>query len=202
MTLSATELIELIQGHGLRVFTTADLRTLTGKKGPAITQALCRLAKRNLLSRIKRGIWVNRLVENLNPYEAVPHLAAPWPAYVSLYSALAEADLIEEIPQVIYAVSSKRPVRYRTPIGDFHFHHLPESLLWGYEIRKVGRGAYPVAEPEKAFLDLAYLALIPRSPLAFPYQRTKKWNLDRRKLRDYALRFKFPPLMDHLKHLV
>jgi len=199
MSRSAAGLLQLIQSHRLRVFTTADLLTLADMNPPAATQALRRLEGHHLLTRIKRGVWVNRLVENLGPYEVVPYLAAPWPAYVSLHSALSEEGIVEEIPQVITVVSSGRPARYRTPIGNFHIHHLPERLIWGYQIRKAGSASYPIAESEKAFLDLAYLALIPRSRLAFPYQRNRRWDLDRSKLRAYAVRFKFHPLLEYLK---
>jgi len=198
MSFSAPQLLKVIQDHKLRIFTTSDVKTLTGMRTSAAAQALLRLSSGGLLMKIKRGLWANRLLNDLNPYEAVPHLCAPWPAYVSLFSALSEYGVIEEIPQVIYAVSASRPIRYSTPIGNFHIHHLPESLIWGYEIRKAGQGTYPIAEPEKAFLDLVYLALIPRSPLELPYKRSKRWNLKRETLRKYALRFKFFPLIKYI----
>jgi len=198
MSFSAPQLLKVIQDHKLRIFTTSDMKTLTGMRTQAAAQALLRLSAGGLLMRIKRGLWVNRLLHDLNPYEAVPHLCAPWPAYVSLFSALSEYGVIEEIPQVIYAVSASRPIRYKTPIGSFHIHHLPENLIWGYEIRKAGQGTYLIAEPEKAFLDLVYLALIPRSPLELPYKRSRRWNLKRETLRKYALRFKFPPLIKYI----
>lgn len=71
--------------------------------------------------------------------------------------------------------------------------------MWGYEVRRQGQASYPAAEPEKAFLDLAYLALIPRCPLAFPGKRGKTWGLDVQKLRRYAKRFEFPPLDSWLR---
>lgn len=199
MSLSAASLLKLVQKHSLRVFTTADIITLTGLAPAAATQALTRLAGEDLVARIKKGVWVSKLAPDLNPYEAVPYLRAPWPAYVSLYSALADCGAVEEIPQVVYGVSAASPKRYRTPIGDFSIHHLPERLIWGYEVRSQGRSSYPVAEPEKAFLDLVYLALIPRSPLELPRKRGRKWNLDPKKLKRYAARFGFKPLVDWLR---
>jgi len=199
MSRAAAELLRLLQENRLRFFTTADLITLTGMNPPAATQALRRLAAHELVTRIKRGLWMNRLVQDLNPYEVVPYLEAPWPAYVSLYSALADYGIVEEIPHRVYAVSSNRPKRYRTPLGTFQIHHLPGHLVWGYEMQRVNRATYPMAEPEKAFLDLAYLALTPRSTLAVPHRRSRKWNLDRSKLRAYAARYKFQPLLDYLR---
>jgi predicted transcriptional regulator of viral defense system len=187
-----------MQEQRLRVFTTADLATLAGINPVAASQALQRLASKKLVVRVKRGVWANRLVSDLHPYEIVPFLGAPWLSYVSLYSALADYGVIEEVPAVLYAVSARGPKRYRTPVGDFHFHHLPERLIWGYEIKRIGLGSYPIAEPEKAFLDLVYLALVPRSPLRFPPQRGKPWRFNQKKITAYAKRFQFPPLVDYL----
>lgn len=196
---SAIELVKLIQKHKLRVFSTSALATLAGMDSVAASQALIRLSKEKLVVRVKRGFWVNQLNHDIHPFEIAPYLRWGWPCYVSLYSALAEHGVIEEISQVIYVVSSALPKNYRTPVGAFHIHHLPPHLLWGYENKKIGQGSYPIAEPEKAFLDLVYLALTPRSPLELPYKRDGKWNLDVNKLTAYAKRFKFEPLRAYLK---
>lgn len=87
--MTSTEIFRLLQEHQFRVFTTADLITLTGLAASNATATLARLASRDLLVRIKRGVWVNKSAPDLNPYEALPHLRTPWPAYASLHSALA-----------------------------------------------------------------------------------------------------------------
>lgn len=197
--MTSAGIIRVIRKHNLRVFTTSDLITLTGVKSANATNALRRLASQDLVSRIKKGVWVNKIIADLNPYEAVGFLRAPWPAYVSLHSALADYGVIEEIPQIVYGVSPAIPKRYRTSIGEFRIHHLPQRLIWGYEIRQAGGGSYPIAEREKAFLDLVYLALTPRSPLELPHKRGRKWDLDRRKIARYAKRFQYKPLELWLK---
>lgn len=197
--MTSTAIIQLIRKHGLRIFTTADFLTLTGMAPDAATHALRRLAARDLLAKLKKGIWVNTIGPDINPYEAVPYLRAPWPTYVSLHSALADYGVIKEIPHVIYGVSSALPKRYKTSIGEFRIHHLPQHLIWGYEVRRSGMVSYPVAEREKAFLDLAYLALTPRSPLELPHKRGRRWDLDKDKLQRYAKRFRFEPLKAWLK---
>jgi predicted transcriptional regulator of viral defense system len=199
VNLKGTALVDILNKYRLRVFTTGDVVTLTGLKTSTASEALNRLAVDHLIRRLRRGVWANRLASSLNPLEAVPALAAPWPAYVSLASALSHRGFIEEIPQVTFAVSPKAPASYETPLGAFHFHRLPSRLMWGFEMIVNGDGSYPLAEAEKAFLDLTYLGLIPRSPLGFPYKRNRQWNFNRTKLRSYAQRFQFPPLVAHLK---
>ena len=197
--MTSSGIIGLLRDHNLRIFTTADFITLSGLKDANATQALRRLAAQSLLVRIKRGVWVNKLLSDLNPYEAAPFLRAPWPAYISLHSALADYGVVEEIPHLIYAVTSTMPRKYPTPIGEFRFHHLPQRLIWGFDIRQTGAGQYPLAEREKAFLDLIYLALTPRSPLRLPHKRERKWDLDLVKLTAYARRFDYKPLESWLK---
>ena len=118
---------------------------------------------------------------------------------MSLHSALADYGVVEEIPHVIYAVTATMPKKYSTAIGEFRFHHLPERLIWGFEIRLTVSGSYPMAEREKAFLDLVYLALTPRSPLRLPHKRGRSWQLDRDKLTVYAKRFNYLPFQSWLK---
>lgn len=193
MSPAGIELVGLLHRHDLRIFTTADFQTLTGAAPSAATQALRRLAARGLVLRIKRGVWVNRFID-CHAFEAVPFLTAPWPAYVSLYSALSHGGIVAEIPHVIYGVTAGPPAKYRTGIGDFALHHLPSRLIWGYATRQEGAATYLIAEPEKAFLDLVYLSLIPRSPLRVPHKRSHRWNLDAATLKKYAVRFHFSPL--------
>jgi len=199
MRRSTADFLAVIRDHRLRVFTTSDFLALTGMSRPAATHALRRMASRRLVLRITRGLWVNGMTEDISPYELVRPLVAPWPAYVSLYSALADCGVVQEIPQVVYAVTSSRARRYRTPLGVFHFHHLPERLLWAYEMKQTRRAVYPIAEPEKAFLDLAYLTLAPRSRLKLPYRRGGRWNLNLERLRQYAARFDSPSLAAFLE---
>lgn len=201
MSPSSVSLVDLIARHHLRIFTTTDFITLSGLEPSAATQSLRRLAVQNLLWRLKRGVWANCLAPNLNPREAVPFLTAPWPSYVSLYSALADYGVIAEIPSIIYAVTSGPRMRHSNSLGVFHVHHIPAPLIWGYEIKKVGQAAYPMAEREKAFLDLVYLSLTPRSRLRVPPTRSRRWNLDFKMVRTFARKFEFPTLSHRIKQL-
>jgi hypothetical protein len=90
-------------------------------------------------------------------WAALPELIlAPYPAYISLQSALFHHGLIEQIPAVIYAVTPARPRRLRTPMGTISFHRMPPELFQGFELSS-GSDA-KIATPEKALFDLLYLA--------------------------------------------
>ncbi len=199
MNVSATQLLTLLNQHRLRVFTTSDVATLAHISKSAASHALGRLTRKSAIESLKRGVWFYKLGCVIHPYEAIPYLVQPWPSYVSLYTALSEYGIIAEIPQVIYGVTADRPHRYQTSLGSYQLHHLPSHLFWGYEMRRFGEGNAPIAEPEKAFLDLAYLSLTPRSRLKFPPRREKRWNLDRKKLTRYTRRFGYPRLEKFLE---
>jgi len=197
--MSGIKLLQILQIHKLRIFSTRDILALSQAAPSAVTQGLFRLEKEGMVTRLKRGIWINRWAENLNSFEAVPALTAPWPGYVSLHSVLADYGIIEEIPQIVYAVSAHLPEKRSTAIGTFHIHHLHPRLIWGFEIRQSAGGTYPIAEPEKAFLDIVYLSLVPRSPIRMVHKRGRKWGLDPAKLKEYAKRFEYPPMIRWLK---
>jgi len=199
MSHSAVSVIQILREQRLRVFLTSDVVTMTRTSQTAVVHMLQRLALQNIVVRIKRGVWVNLLAADFHPYEIVPFLRTPWPCYVSLHSALSDYGLVAEVPQVSYAVSAALPKKYSTPFGDFRIHHLPAHLVWGFEIKRVGQATYPIAIPEKAFLDLIYLALTPRSVLQFPQKRTTHWRLDKKRIKNYARRFDYPRLIKWLK---
>ncbi len=201
MKRTAADLLARLQASRLRIFTTADLRTLTGQAPAAAVHALGRLEAQGLVARVRRGVWANRLAPALNPGEAVVHLRTPWPAYVSLHSALAIHGLVAEIPHATWAVTAAPPYRLESPLGAFRFHHLPSRLMWGYGMHRDGAAVYPLANPVKAFLDTMYLSLIPRSPVREPVRRGRRWDLDPAILRPAARRFAFPPLMRRLAAL-
>ena len=181
--MSSIRLIRQLKENRLRVFTTQDAATLLEKSSGATCQLLRRLAKEKLVVNLKRGVWANLLAAELRLEEALPLLTHPWTSYVSLYSALSEHGLITEIPAQIYAVTGGRPGRLKTPLGSIRLHHIPPPTIWGFEMRK-SPGSFPLATPEKAYLDFVYLASVPRSPIRMPvFRHTPRW--DRARLKEY-----------------
>jgi predicted transcriptional regulator of viral defense system len=143
----------------LRVFATPvvetrDVAALLQASTSSATTILRRLAQKGMITHLSRGRWlVHEKIDRL----ALPELvSAPYPAYVSLQSALFHHGLIEQIPSVIYAVTPARPRRLRTPMGTISFHHMPPELFKGFEL--LPRSDAKIATPEKALFDLFYLA--------------------------------------------
>jgi len=155
--MSTLELVNIIINKKLRIFTTADFIMLTQMKKSAACKALERLSKKKIIARLKRGVWVSQLAKDILPAEALPYLTLPWPSYVSLESALSEYGIISQIPTACHGITLGKPLRLKTPLGEFRIHHLQKSLFGEYQMKRVGSSIYFIASPEKALLDTLYL---------------------------------------------
>ena len=118
------------------------------------SKVLGRLAEAGILLPIARGLWA--FADKTEPMMLPEHLTAPSLAYVSLQTALYYHGMISQIPEVIYAVTLARTRKYITPLGVISLHHLEPEFFFGYEV--VGEKAIKLASPEKALLDILYLA--------------------------------------------
>ena len=63
--------------------------------------------------------------------------------------------MIEQIPEVTYAVTLARTSRITTRAGTVSLHHVAPEVFGGFEEKKNG---VKLASPEKALFDFAYLS--------------------------------------------
>jgi predicted transcriptional regulator of viral defense system len=118
------------------------------------SKLLSRISKTNQIIHIKNGVWVFPDTDAL----ILPSLlTSPFPAYVSLQTALYFHNMISQIPNIIYAVSVGRTKIYKTPIATVSIHHIQPSFYFGHEEKGVD-GLLRMASPEKALLDIFYLS--------------------------------------------
>jgi predicted transcriptional regulator of viral defense system len=148
------EALQRLRTLAAPVVESRDVAALLKVSTSNATTILRRLARQGLIVHLSRGRWlVNEKIDRL----ALPELvSAPYPAYISLQSALFHHGLIEQIPSVVYAVTPARPRRLQTPMGTISFHRMPPELFKGFELSP--RSDAKVATPEKALFDLFYLA--------------------------------------------
>ncbi|MGH8129668.1 MAG: type IV toxin-antitoxin system AbiEi family antitoxin domain-containing protein [Steroidobacteraceae bacterium] len=133
---------------------TRDVAALLQVSTSNATTILRRLAAEGMIVHLTRGRWlVNQKIDRL----ALPELvSAPYPAYISLQSALFHHGVIEQIPAIFYVVTPARPRRVQTPMGTISFHRMPPELFKGFELSTASDAK--IAIPEKALFDLIYLA--------------------------------------------
>ena len=146
------EALRRLDRFGVGAFTTRDAAALLGVTSANAHMILKRLGEKDFLVRLARGRWA--LARTLQRLLLPEHVAAPHPAYLSLQTALFHHGLIEQVPAVLYAVTTGRTRRVASPVATVSLHHMPATLFAGFEV--TGEGAR-MASPEKALFDLLYL---------------------------------------------
>lgn len=143
-----------IQELGNPLFETKDVAAVLQVRESNATKIASRLTNGGFILKLSRGKWA--LQRNVNTLAVAEHLTSPYPAYISLQSALYLHGMISQIPAVTYVVSLGRPRRYETPLGTFSIHHIDAEFFFGFDLDRSGR--YKIALPEKALVDLVYFS--------------------------------------------
>jgi predicted transcriptional regulator of viral defense system len=140
---------------GAVVLRTSDAAAALHQSPGAAAKTLSRLAQAGLIASVRHGTWW--IDGTVDPYRLPSHLTAPFESYLSLQTALHLRGLVEQVPEVFYAVTLARTQRVRTPAGTFSFHHVAPQVFGGYEETAHG---VKLATAEKALFDYAYLSTV------------------------------------------
>ena len=187
MRLAATEALGRLRRMGKPVLTTSDAALHLRQTSGAATKTLGRLAKAGLILRVRHGLWSLEL--EIDPLRLPEYLTAPYPAYVSLQSALSLHGMISQLPHVVSVASLAPTRRISTRLGVFSIHRLAPSFFGGSETVNGVR----LARPEKALLDTLYLAPA-RSRLFAALQELEiPWRFDERAARAWVERIPAGP---------
>jgi hypothetical protein len=65
--------------------------------------------------------------------------------------------MIEQIPQVVYAVTTAHSRVETTPLGTYSFHQFDPSFFVGFDWYRHGKG-FLIASAEKALVDALYIS--------------------------------------------
>lgn len=149
---------ELLQKVGDEpVFSSALL--LAGDVSPAeVHRQLTRWVKAGKVLQLRRGLYsIAEPYQKVSPHPFLiaNHLKSA--SYVSLQSALSHHGMIPEYVPVVTSVTTGRPGRVSTGIGNFEFRHVKKEFFWGYrEVEVATNQRVFLASPEKSLLDLVY----------------------------------------------
>ncbi len=145
------------------VVTTAEAAAVWQTSGRTAGRRLAAMEEGGLVRRLRRGLWA--LVPELPPFAIAPFLTAPFPAYVSFWSAFARHQMIEQIPRRVSVASLDRARSISTTVGVYEIHHLAPELFGGF-----GGSADSgyLATPEKALFDTVYVRAASGSRAFFP----------------------------------
>lgn len=137
----------------LKYFHTRDIAAYFNISTSYASKLLSRLSLTKQIISLKHGVWVFPDIERF----ALPAiLTAPFPAYISLQSALYYHGMISQIPETLYAVSLARTDVIKTPLLTVSIHHLQPDFFFGYET--LSDEMINMAEPEKALIDILYFS--------------------------------------------
>ena len=127
------------------------------------SQILRSLEQAGLVSRLRHGLWL--LEPDADPFSLPPYLTAPFPAYVSVWSALSRHGMIDQIPRQIFVASLDRPRKVETTMATYSIHHLAAEVFGGYT---GSSDTGYLATPEKALFDTVYLRAARRGGVYVP----------------------------------
>jgi len=153
MRLAAIAVLGRLSRMRRPVLTTGDAALQLGLSSSAASRALSRLAGSGLVLPLRHGLWSLDL--EIDPLRLPEHLTAPFPAYVSLQTALQLHGMIRQLPRVICVVSLAPTRRIRTRMAEYSVHRLAPAFFGGFVTTP---GGVRLASPEKALLDVLYLA--------------------------------------------
>lgn len=151
--MSAASDLASLRMMGRPLVTTRDAAVRLGRTESAASHLLRRLADAGLVRPVRRGLWA--LQPDVDPMQVAPWVTAPYPSYVSLWSALHAHGMLSQIPRETYVVSVGRAQRVETSLGILAVHHVAPEVFGGYETSADG---VAMATPTKAIFDLAYLS--------------------------------------------
>lgn len=142
----------------------------------------------DLVCRLRHGLWA--LHSDLDPFILAPYLTAPFPAYVSFWSALARHQMIEQIPRQVFVASLDRTRRITTAIENYSIHHLAPEIFDGY--RGSEASGY-LATPEKALFDTVYIRTARATRIFLP-ELSLSTDFNHRQLEEWTRQIPTPRL--------
>jgi predicted transcriptional regulator of viral defense system len=184
-----------LKDKNILIFSRLDVSRTFGSNSAAASLLLHRYAKRGFITRIKRGLYAFA-GESAVP---TPYLANKLyePSYVSLEFALSYHRVIPETVYEITSVTPKTTQRLHAINKVFSYRRIKKEAFTGYETMKQGAYSFFIADPEKAFVDLAYLKAIRRKGV---FDRFDKKKINRTKALRYARLFENERLITFIKN--
>lgn len=146
------KLIDKLKSIPKSYYSFADIRKIADMDDQSLKVALSRLVQRGTITRLMKGVYTHDLFF-LNMEEFALRVYAP--SYISFEWVLAHHGILSQQPHAITLATTRRTKQIETPQNMLVYHHIQPKLFWGYTVHDT----LLMAEPEKAFLDLAYISL-------------------------------------------
>ena len=133
-------------------FSVKDLEKIADMKKESVKVFVSRAVKNGELVKLGKSFYTNDINSFSWENFAVNVYA---PSYISFEFALNYYGILSQQTSAITLATIKRKKEIKILEKSLIYRHIKPDLFWGY--KKVEN--FLIAEPEKAFLDLAYLSL-------------------------------------------
>lgn len=174
------ELIKIFKSLNKSFYTKKELEVITKSSGEKLRLLINKLLNLGIIERITKDIYtVFYLYYSAEDIASTLYL----PNYLSFESALARYDILNQVPYTITFATTKQSKNIIVAKKQVEFIQIPKNLFWGYVVS----GDIYIAEPEKAFLDLIYIASVKNYQIDMDEINLKR--LSRKILLEYSRRF-------------
>ncbi|MFH1838425.1 MAG: hypothetical protein ABH808_02955 [Candidatus Kuenenbacteria bacterium] len=157
-------------------FSFADLRKISKMDDNSLRVAVSRMIKIGEIKKLFKGYYCLDLV-NVDLEKLAIEIYRP--SYLSFEWALGYYNILSQKTYSLTLATTKRSKKIDIAEKNIIFRHIQPKLYWGYILKD----KYLIAEPEKAFLDLAYLSL--NGYAKFDKKEMNLKLLDRKKITAY-----------------
>jgi len=188
-----SKLMKEIQQIPSPVFSRLDLQKVSQLKETSLKVALSRAIKSGDVLRLANGFYATSVYQISWEQLAVSIYG---PGYVSFESALGYYNILNQQSAELTVATTRRGKTISIRNQNIFYRHIREDLFWGY----IQKEKFLLAEPEKAFLDLAYLSLN-----GYAYFDPEEMNLallNTKKIKTYLIRFKSTKLKKLINNLM
>ena len=175
-----SKLLKKIDSIPKTFFSLKDLSKIGGINKSSLKVYISRAVKSGDIVRLVNGLYAKN-INNISWENLAINIYNP--SYISFESALNYYNLLVQQANSLTLATSKRRKNINIHNQLISYRHIKNSLFWGY-IRK---DDYLIAEPEKAFLDLAYLSL--NGYAHFDPEEINLNLLDKKKIEKYLKKF-------------
>ena len=189
---------ELLSWVGdLEWFDLATIVQLSGERRATILNQLSRFVDRKKVISLRRGMYTLAPAYRKSTIESAALAnALVRPSYLTEKWALSYYGLIPEAVPVFTSVTSRRPGMVENDCGAFQYRHLKQDYFFGYTPLIISKHKVLVATPEKAMIDLWYLAVGEWTPDRMNEMRFSiHVNLNRSLLESYVHRMSKPRIL-------
>lgn len=178
--MSTITLIKKLQSLDKGYFTMADMQKITDLPRDSLKVAINRLIEKEILTRIKRGVYQLGFSQ-----VDVPKIANQlyYPSYLSFESALSRYGVLSQVPYTQTFATTRRSKKMTLWETKVEFRQLRKDLFFGYRME----GGVYIAELEKALLDQLYMVSRGRGSLNIEELDLKE--VDKELLKKYAQKF-------------